>query len=162
MSDYHPIKKKSRTGGRDFDDNSDSTRKQGSENGQSGHSEMRQEAHEKACAELSEIMPTLPKKFGNITVFEFGKINTGKAFHTPVRLYPVGYKCEVEVDANLLSPRGRVSGNSSQILQCEIMEMDDEPEFLLTVQSSGRVYIASSEAEVWRKVLSPTSPHFTS
>lgn len=121
--------------------------------GDEGNHSIRLEAHESAKSELQEIIPDLPKKFGNITVFDFGKLNTDKAFHTPVKLYPVGFKCEIELDGNIMSPRGRGSSkNTTTILQCEIVGIDDQPEFLITVQSSNRVFISSTESGVWRKV----------
>jgi hypothetical protein len=42
--------------------------------------------------------------------------------------------------------------SSKATVLCEILEVDDQPEFVLTVESSGRVFIASSEDAVWKKV----------
>jgi hypothetical protein len=161
MSDYHPIKKKASSDGRESSHTSEKMLQEGSDNGHSGNNTVRQEAHENSAEQLQDITPKLPHQFGNITVIEFGEINTGRAFHTPVKLYPVGYKCEVEIDSTLLSPRGRGSSSGAKtVLLCEIMEIDDQPEFLLTVQSSGKVYISSTEEGVWRKV--SASPGYTS
>lgn len=155
MFDNHPIKKKTNSDGRENSNPSESKHVGEQDSSHYGYNSLRQDAHENAAKRLEEIIPNLPKKFGNITVIDFGEINTGRMFHTPVKLYPIGYKGEVEIESSFLSPRGRGSSNSTTtVLLCEIMEIDDQPEFLLTVQSSGKVYISSTEEGVWRKVSS--------
>ena len=87
---------------------------------------------------LKEIQ--LPKIFSNITVINFGEIKTIPSFYTSNKLFPIGYKCEVVIKG------------SNHIIVVEIVDMDEQLEFLVTVKPSNRVYMASSEKDVFRKV----------
>jgi hypothetical protein len=114
-----------------------------------GSAERREEAHVAAQAEMKTAQEQLPFQSGGIKVLNFGELKPSlSSFQTPVSLYPIGYKCEVTVE-HRESP---FRPSSKATVLCEILEVDDQPEFVLTVESSGRVFIASSEDAVWKKV----------
>jgi hypothetical protein len=114
-----------------------------------GGIERKEEAHLAARSELLAAQQQLPFQAGNIKVLDFGTLRpSSPAFHSPVSLFPVGYKSEVTVE-HRESP---FRPSSKEVVLCEVLEVDDQPEFVLTVQSSGRVFIAPSEDGVWKKV----------
>jgi hypothetical protein len=104
-------------------------------------------AHSISKEKVEEYENDLPKRFGNITVESFGSINPGTNFHNRARLYPVGYQCELHLE--------------SKSLRCEIVELDNQLEFLLTLPN-GETSMASSEPEILKKVrLSDSSITFS-
>ena len=94
---------------------------------------------EEASIKTAEILPMLPLEFGNIKVISLGKINSATSFHTFVQIYPIGYKCEIWVNGF-----GKVN--------CEIVEVGSNPQFLFTVDANGRTYLEKTEEIAWRKV----------
>lgn len=117
------------------------------EDGENGA--LKEDAHRSAHAELITAQEHLPFQSGPIQVLHFGKLQpSSPPFHTPVNLYPVGYKSEVTVE-HRESP---FQPSSKETVLCEVLELDGSPEFVLTVQSSGRVFIAPTEDDVWKKV----------
>lgn len=111
--------------------------------------ERREEAHRAAQTELQSAVQQLPHQVGAIRVLDFGTLKpSSPAFHSPVSLFPVGYKSEVTVE-HRESP---FRPSSKETVLCEVLAVGDQPEFVLTVRSSGRVFIAPSEDGVWKKV----------
>lgn len=106
----------------------------------------RKSNYEELMLRTSNILRNLPIEIKGIRIFSLGKINVDNQFHNEVQIYPIGYKCEQNI---LISARG--SGRQIAVI-CEIIEVEGDPEFLLTVKSTGQTYLASSESEVWKKV----------
>jgi hypothetical protein len=106
----------------------------------------RKELFLNAKEEFEEISCQLPQTFDNITVLEFGEIKSNKNFYTTIKIYPIGYKCEVTIKGS----------NPPVIIVVEVVDMDDQLEFLVTMKSSNRVHMASSEDDVFRKVMRDT------
>ena len=128
---------------------SSSKKKDEDKDDESDSAERREEVHREAHSELLKAQKELPFISGAIKVLDFGSLRpSSSAFHTPVSLYPVGYKSEIIVE-HRESPFRPLC---EETVLCEVLEVDDQPEFILTVQSSGRVFIASSEDGVWKKV----------
>ena len=87
----------------------------------------------------------LPVDVDGIKVIEFGSIDSSEsALHSSVEIYPIGYVAEIIMQT---MDRGR----SLRVL-CEVSLRNGQPEFKITVLSSGHVYTASSESAVWKKV----------
>lgn len=84
---------------------------------------------------------------GNITLLKLGRVDGRTGFHNPVQIFPVGYKCEQVVHGTSV-----YKGSSNQVITCEIEDLDGHPQFRLTVKSSGDTFMASREADVWKKV----------
>lgn len=101
---------------------------------------QRKEFYLNAKEEYEVISCQLPYQFHHITVLEFGEIKSNKNFYTKTKIYPVGYKCEVTIKS------------SNTIIVVEIVDMDDQLEFLVTLKSSNRVFMASSEEDIFKKV----------
>lgn len=106
---------------------------------------LRKESHDNAAIKLNHI--STPVTFDTITVLNFGSIDKRSDFHNAVQVFPLGYRCE-----QVVSGTSEYKGNVKQTIICEIAEMDDLPEFRITVKSTGNTYLASSEQSVWRKV----------
>lgn len=90
--------------------------------------------------EIHSLRSELPKIFSNIIILEFGEIKNFKSFIKRNKIYPVGYKCEIIIK------------NNNHII-IEIVDMDNQPEFLITFKSSGRVEMVSSEIDIFKKVI---------
>jgi hypothetical protein len=101
----------------------------------------KKEFYLRAKEDFEEISCQLPHQFGNILVLSFGEIKSSQNFYTKDKIYPVGYKCEVTIK----------NSNSNNILLVEVVEMDNQLEFMVTL-SSNRVLVVSSEAEIFEKV----------
>lgn len=109
---------------------------------------FRQELHKEASERLSAVVDDLPQVFDGIKVYNFGRVVSNELFHSTIKVYPVGYKCEMDIDTS----HSRRYNDDTHTLLCEIFGFDDEPEFVVTVKSSGKVFIAATEAEAWKKV----------
>lgn len=110
-----------------------------------GQSNKRNDIHEAAKQKLNGV--DLPLYIGrDIKVFSFGRIDTRSGFHSPVQVYPIGYRCEQTVVGTTLQ-----KGSSKQLVICEIKEHDGFPEFVITSKTSDNVFVASTEAAVWRQ-----------
>lgn len=90
--------------------------------------------------------PELPADFGDIKVIDLGRIDTRSPFHNSVQIFPVGYKCE-----QLINSTSTTRGSRQTSVLCEIIDIDGDPEFLITVKSTGQTYMGTTEAEVWKK-----------
>ena len=111
--------------------------------------ERREETHAAAQVDLQRALKQLPHQVGAIRVLDFGTLKPhSPSFHSPISLFPVGYKSEITVEHRESPFRPA----SKETVLCEVLEVGDEPEFVLTVRSSGRVFIAPSEDGVWKKV----------
>jgi hypothetical protein len=117
-------------------------RTQKKKNQRNNKNSKKQQYFLQAKADFEEMSCQLPQQFGNILVLEFGEIKSNQNFYTKDKIYPVGYKCEVTIK----------NPHANNTLVVEIVDMDDQPEFLVTLKSSNRVMMASSEAEIFRKV----------
>jgi hypothetical protein len=112
----------------------------------SNEKNKRKELFLNAKEEFEEVRCQLPLSFDNITVLEFGEIKSNKNFYTTMKIYPIGYKCEVTIKGS----------TPPVVIVVEVVDMDDQLEFLVTMKSSNRVHMASSEEDVFQKVcLSP-------
>ena len=84
---------------------------------------------------------------GHITLLQLGRVDLRSGFHSPVQIFPIGYKCEQIVNGTTI-----YKGPMSQKIVCEIEDLDGYPQFRITVNSTGDTYMASKESEVWKKV----------
>lgn len=107
--------------------------------------ELRLQSHRDAKADLST--KEFPLQLGNLTILNLGVIDTRLGFHSPVQILPVGYKCEQHAMGT-----SSHHGIKMQKIICEILETGGYPQFCITVVATGNTFLASSEANVWRKV----------
>jgi hypothetical protein len=120
-----------------------------SKNGNVSHDHVsRAEYYEAARAHFNQFMEnnSLPQSIGDIKVIDIGRIDKRTPFHNSVQIYPVGYKCEQVVSTNSVA-----RGIRETSLWCEIVDVDGDPEFLITVKSTGQTHLAPTEEEVWKK-----------
>lgn len=106
---------------------------------------LRKESHENAVTKFNHT--SIPVTLDTITVLNFGAVDKRTDFHSSVQVYPLGYRCE-----QIVSGTSVYKGNVKQTIICEITEMDDLPEFRITVKATGDTYLASTEQSVWKKV----------
>jgi hypothetical protein len=93
------------------------------------------------------IRDGLPIDVDGIKVISFGTIDSGNSsFHSSVEICPVGFKAEMSLPLEH-------SRNQFSKVVCEILSRSEQPEFRITVPSSGKVYNGQTEGSVWRKVL---------
>ena len=100
---------------------------------------------------------TLPIEIDGITIFDMGNIEvSNSAFHTMMDIYPIGYRAEVNYVSNSIQTSAdtatHFNGDSDKSVICEILDRDGLPEFQLTDKSNNRVFTATSESAVWKKV----------
>ena len=113
----------------------------------------RDEVHRDSSIALRDEIQQLPKVYGNITVSSFGTIDNSLSFQNTCNVYPVGYKCEINI-VNKLGIRG--SSTASHIVLCEINKSDNEAQIILSNWKTGTSVIASSESAAWRKYCAMT------
>lgn len=102
---------------------------------------------EKANEHTLQEVSSLPKDYSGIRVIELGRIDSRASFHNAVQIYPVGYKCEQVVNSAFNN-----RGSRQTLITCEIIDVEGDPEFLITIKSTGQLYMATSESAVWKKV----------
>lgn len=108
-------------------------------------SSQREKVHEGARLTLSKKQ--LPFVLNGVKVISFGQIDVRSGFHSPVQLWPVGYRCEQTVEGLT------VNGLRTQEVICQIgVSEDGLPQFHIFVPNTESTFIASSEVNVWRKV----------
>eukprot|EP01041_Mallomonas_annulata_P004666 gene4666-9256_t len=98
-------------------------------------------------ADTLESTELFPRFVDGIKVIKMGEISPNPMFHTLVQIYPVGYKAEIE---SVKTSSKNKSGDKLTLL-CEILEKHEEPEFVISVKSLGKVFRGSTEAIVWNK-----------
>jgi hypothetical protein len=106
---------------------------------------VRETAAEEAQAKLARV--SFPTTFDKIRVLSLGTVDTRSGFHSPIYIYPVGYKCEQWVVGLRM-----LKGPIEQRVICEIAELDGFPEFRITPES-GLTVCSLTEAGAWKKVL---------
>jgi hypothetical protein len=104
------------------------------------HSMSRKEMFD--TAKMTYGGKAFPAVLDGLKVVSLGTVNTSVVFHSPVNIYPVGYKCEQMVN----------NTKEDQLVCCEIGLLDGLPQFCITVQATGDTFLATSEAGVWKKV----------
>jgi hypothetical protein len=110
----------------------------------SDFSQLRVQAHEAAKLDLEGI--TLPANFGRIKVLSWGDIDRRIGFQSPSQLWPVGYRCQQTIEGSTLN------GIKKLDIICQIGVSDAGfPQFHIYNPSNDGTFIASSEANVWRK-----------
>ncbi len=112
----------------------------------------RDEAYETALQRLADKIHHLEEPFpmritSNLEVLSLGAIDCRPGFHTPVQIYPIGYKCK-----QVISGLSYYKGFPTQNIICEINENEGYPEFRIMLPGTGTTFLASSEANVWKKV----------
>lgn len=120
-------------------------RQQNSHHKSNNSSAQRSESANDSAKRLEGL--ELPVVIDGITVLSFGVVDFRPEFHTAVQIYPLGYKCEQTVQVGSLS-----KGLLLMTVVCEVDELDGGPAFRVTVKGSADVYLASTEALVWKKV----------
>lgn len=117
-------------------------------------SSLRNDAHEEAKLALAD--KTFPFTANGITVLNLGEIDTRSGFHSATQLWPSGYRCKQVVEGSTLN------GVKKQEIICQIgVSEAGFPQFHIYVPSTEATYIASSEANVWRRVLNVHLPFFS-
>eukprot|EP01035_Chromulina_nebulosa_P019311 gene19311-25173_t len=119
----------------------------------SGTEDMRQSSYEDALIATSKKLNSLPLQCHNIKIYNLGTVDLRPSFHNSVQIYPVGYKCEQSITSGSTS-RG---SSREQVVTCEIMDVEGDPEFIITVNATGQTYLAPSESLVWKKDQSVTA-----
>jgi len=125
--------------------------------------EDRKIAHAKAKLNLSRIM--FPVDLDNIHVISLGEISQISAFHSLVRIYPLNYKCEVysfhETSNTPKKGNSRESSSNNDnsfrnkdehCISFEVREKFGGPEFVIQVKALSKVFRASTEEAVRKKV----------
>lgn len=102
-------------------------------------------------SELCNVIKQLPVTFNGISVISFGNLDPRPEFHTPIKLYPIGYKCKLLVPhCTVSSGKGDKTLINQEVL-CEILGMDS-PKFIITVLSTHQKFMHSTEAGAWKNV----------
>jgi hypothetical protein len=110
------------------------------------HSTQKRQAYESAKENLSTL--SLPKQIDNFRLINLGHIDRRSSFHNVVQIYPIGYKCEQVIGSASIS-----KGITNKNIVCEIGDLDGYPEFKIVVKATGDTFLASTEANVWKKVI---------
>jgi hypothetical protein len=109
------------------------------------YTSMRIQAHEEAKSLLKRKQ--LPFSLKGIKVLNLGEIDVRSGFHSATQIWPIGYRCEQVVEGSTLN------GIKKQNIICQIgMDERGFPQFHIFVPSTDGTHVASSEANVWRKV----------
>ena len=107
--------------------------------------DTRQENYSAAALALNAVTKRLPYEADQIKVFNFGSFKGSElCLNTDLnKIYPIGYRCEQVIDT---------ADGDEEVILCEIVQTDQDIDFVITVHSTGSIYSSPSEVEAWKQV----------
>jgi hypothetical protein len=123
-------------------------------NNNSNHKFNNRKSKFNSCEKLLQSYTSLnkPIDINGIKVINFGEIDERDNFQTPIQIYPNGYKCEIIVDdVYSRSSRRRSATPSSQTIECEIIIINNSPQFCISNKDTDQIYIGKTELDAWKK-----------